>query len=315
MSDAGTPDAPATRPGVSVGVVGICGVTHVRRCLRALRAQAGAPPFEIVVAYDPALRDMSAAAREHPDIRFVANVDQRTPLELASRAIQETRGDVVLLTEDHCIPDADWVARLQAALTPDVAAAGGVVALGEGATGTDFAFYFVDFFRYAEPAADGPSPTLTVCNVAYRRADLDALPHPPWKTGGFHETAVNDALRARHGPLRLHPGARVTMRRHVTLRHAIRERYAFGRLFGCTRLAYAPASMRLAYRVLAPLLPAVLLGRMLRKAMASAGLRRQLVRGLVPLVLMVLAWSLGEWLGYLTATPPRDLTVAPEAAG
>lgn len=304
----------ADAPALSVGVVGICSAEHVERCLAALGRQSGTPAFEIVVAYDPALQDMDVVARAHPDIRFVANVDQRTPLELAARAILETRGHIVLLTEDHCIPDPDWVATLSAALAPEVAAAGGVVALADGASGTDFAFYFVDFFRYAEPALDGPSPTLTVCNVAYRRRDLDALPHPPWKTGGFHETAVNDALRARHGELRLCPAARVTMRRHVALGAAVRERYVFGRLFGATRLGYAPPRMKLAYRVLAPVLPALLLWRMVRKGLASPDLRRGLRRGGGPLVLMVLAWSLGEWLGYLTGRPPDDLTVAPEAA-
>ena len=39
---------------------------------------------------------------------------------------------------------------------------------------------------------------------------------------------------------------------------------------------------------------------------------RPLVGGCVPLTLMVLAWSWGEWLGYVTETRPRDLTVAAE---
>jgi hypothetical protein len=244
-------------------------------------------------------------------VRFVSNEGQRTPLELASRAIRETTGDVVLLTEDHCIPSPDWVRRMVEALVPGCAAAGGLVLQRAGVSATDFAFYFVDFFRYAEPATDGPSPTLTVCNVAYRRPDLDQIQDPPWREF-FHETAVNSALRAKFGPLRLTPDGRVVMSRHVKLGDAIRERYAFGRLFGSTRLASATPAMRLAYRLLAPALPPILLGRMLGKGLQSRQLFVDVLRSIVPLTLMVLAWSLGEWLGYLTGKAPADLTVAPE---
>lgn len=298
-------------PGLSVAVVGICSAAHLRRCLDALRSQEGAPAFEIVVAYDPHLQDVAALSLEYPEVRLVANQGQRTPLELASRAIRESRGEIILLTEDHCIPHPDWVKRLSESLEAGYGAAGGVVELAEGASGVDWAFYFVDFFRYADPVVDGPSPTLTVCNVAYRRRDLEALSDMSWKAF-FHETAVNDSLRDRVGPLRLSGGGRVTMRRHVRLRDALYERYAFGRLFGCTRLEHTRGARRWLYRLGAPALPPVLLGRMYRKAARSAVLRRQLLRGLIPLNLMVLAWSWGEWLGYLTQRRPQDLSVAQE---
>ena len=102
------------------------------------------------------------------------------------------------------------------------------------------------------------------------------------------------------------------MRRHVRLRDALIERYAFGRLFGCERLERTEGAMRAVYKLAAPVLPALLLSRMFRKAISSSRLRWRLVGGCVPLTLMVLAWSWGEWLGYVTETRPRDLTVAAE---
>jgi hypothetical protein len=94
----------------------------------------------------------------------------------------------------------------------------------------------------------------------------------------------------------------------------VRERYAFGRLFGCTRLAFTSPAMRAAYTLGAPLLPLLLLGRMARRALAAAPLRGPFLRALPALVAMVLAWSWGEWLGYLTRRRPADLTVAQELA-
>ena len=297
---------------VSVGVVGICGAGHLRRCLTALEKQIGVQSFEIVVAYDPALTDMSLLRGEFPAVRFVSNEGQRTPLELASRAIRETTREVVLLTEDHCIPAPDWVASMRAAIDTRCAAAGGLIVQEGDVTATDFAFYFVDFFRYAAATRVAPSPTLSVCNVAYRRSDLEQISDPPWRSF-FHETAVNTALRARFGPLLLTPSSRVVMHRHVALGDAIRERYAFGRLFGATRLASSSPSMRVVYKILSPVLPAVLLARMALAALKSPALLSRFIRGFVPLTLMVFAWTLGEWLGYLTGRTSADLTVAPEA--
>ena len=126
--------------------------------------------------------------------RVVANQGQRTPLELASLAVRESGGELVLLTEDHCVPAPDWVRNLSSAPRGQRGAVGGRVEIQPGATATDWAFYFVDFFRYAAPVAAGPSPSLTVCNVAYCRAELDQV-RDLWEST-FHETAkvVNSLL-------------------------------------------------------------------------------------------------------------------------
>ncbi len=308
-SSTSRPSTSAEAPRASVGVVAICGARELRRALEALAGQEGCELFETVVVADPQLAGLPAVVEAFPGVRLVANEGQRTPLELAGRAVRETSGDVVLLTEDHCVPDPGWVAALLAALAPGRAAAGGCVAVASGATALDWAFYFVDYFRYAEPLAEGPSPSLTVCNVAYRRRDLDQIAET-WREL-FHETAVNEALGRRFGQLWLTPRARVTVHRHPTLRDALYERYAFGRLYGGTRLGFVSRARALAYTVLAPALPVLLLGRMAKKALPSAALRRPFLRALGHLTLLVLAWTWGEWLGYLTRRRPRDLTVAP----
>jgi hypothetical protein len=197
-------------------------------------------------------------------------------------------------------------------LQQNCGAVGGTLEIRDEAGPTDWAFYFVDFFRYARPVKNPVSPTFTVCNVAYRRADLEAL-GIEWKTF-FLETAVHDALKER-GPLLLEERARVTMRRHVTLPSAIRERYVFGHLFGCSRLKLASRRDKWTYRLGSPLLPGLLLSRMASKALESPELRGRFLKSLGPLSLVVAAWSVGECLGYWTGTQPDDLRGAPEREG
>lgn len=298
-------------PSVTVAVVGICSADHLNRCLRGLSAQENAPQFDTVVVHDPHIGGISEVAARFPGVRVVANEGQRTPLELAARAVGEASGDIVLLTEDHCLPSIDWVSRLvQEVQVPGRAAVGGLVETDTDISSVDWAFYYVDFFRYSQAIPEGPSPSLTVCNVAYRREYLQAVT-PTWEDI-FHETAINDALRSRFGTLWLTPAARVRMRRRVKFGAAVYERYAFGRLFGCTRLEFGSAVRRLYYLLFSPALPALLLFRMGRKAAGDPAMRRRFARGLMPLTALVLAWSWGEWLGYLTRRRPGSLVVAPE---
>lgn len=295
---------------ITVGVVGICGAPHLRRCLAALDAQREAPAFDILVVYDPHLEDIAAMAPERPDVRFVANAGQRTPLELAARAVSEASGDLILLTEDHCVPAPGWVRAMADAQAEGRAVVGGTVEPLPGTTDADWAFYLVDYYRYMPPVPEGPSPTLTVCNASYR-ADRLAAVADVWREI-FHETAINDALRARFGTLWLRPDARVAMRRHVRFRDALYERYAFGRLFGCTRLAFQPGWRRGYYVALAPVLPLLLLGRMAKASLRSGANARRYLRALPFTTALVLAWSWGEWLGYLTRRRPGSELVAPE---
>ena len=304
----GTDPGPAVD--VTVAVIGICGVAHIGRCLDALAVQAGAPAFDVVVVFDPRLEGVYALEERFPDVRFVSNLEQRTPLDLAARAVRESTGDVVVLTEDHCVPERGWLACLVDALKPGRAAAGGAVEIAADADSLDWAFWFVDFFRYAPPIPEGPGASLTVCNVAYRRRDLDAIASV-WETT-FHETAVHREMADRFGSLWRAPGARVTMRRHVRFADALRERYAFGRLYGATRSTFIGRARWLTYAVLAPLLPVLLIGRMKLRALTTPGLRLPFVRALPALTGLVIAWSWGEWLGYVTRTEPASTAVAPE---
>jgi len=85
---------------------------------------------------------------------------------------------------------------------------------------------------------------------------------------------------------------------------------ALGRLFGCTRLRFVSARRRWLYVCLAPGLPALLLARMAAKAFRSPRSRLRYLRALPALTTLVVAWSWGEWLGYLTRRAPKEISLA-----
>lgn len=295
----------------TVAICAIAGADHLARCLAAVLGQEGAGPFEVLVIADPHLTGLEAVERRFPTVRLIRNEGQGTPIEIASRALREATGDIVVLTEDHCTPGAGWLQRLLAAHTDGRAAVGGAVQTSHNGDPVTWAFYLVDYYRYMRPFPEGPAPALTVCNVSYRRHHLEAV-RELWRET-FHETAVNAALADRFGVLWIVPDAVVTTRRTVRFDDAVYERYAFGRMFACNRNAFdASPGRRALYALLSPLLPPVIMWRMGQRAFRSRAAGRMYLRAFLPLLAMVLAWTWGEWLGYLTNRLPASVNAAPE---
>ena len=280
-------------------------------CLAALALQREPPSFEIVVAYD------EGARWERPrafgaDVVWVPAAP--SPPLLAAAAVRAARGDVVLLTEDHCEPGPDWVRRLHAAAVgsaSDAGAVGGPVTLTvSGPSNLEWAFHFSDFAPYVPPVKGGPSRSLSVCNVAYRRATLERL-GTEWAEA-FHEARVHAAIRREIGPLVMVPDAPVATGRRVRFAEALRERVALGRIYGAVRFADAPVVGR-GFRAVATLgLPLLLLARLARKSWRTPKAALRCLRALPHLVGLVCAWSFGEWVGLVTARAPLGVRIASE---
>lgn len=295
---------------LSVVLVAIGSLQHIARGLDALLAQRDAPKFETIVVADPHLGDLAPLRKKYPEAVILSREGCRTPIQLAAFGIGSANGERILLTEDSCIARADWVGRLASTEWRGRAAVGGVIEPTADISPAMWAFYFVDFFRYMKPAAEGPSPSLSVCNVAYHRSHLESVASV-WEKG-FHETEIHRSLQEKFGPLHLDPSAEVQVRRSVSFSDAVYERYAFGRLFAATRVASASPARRLYYLLFSPALPILLMGRMTARALGSRSALPLFIRALPSLLSMVFAWTWGEWLGYVTRRYPQRITTAPE---
>jgi hypothetical protein len=295
---------------MSVVVVAICSLPQLERSIRAIESQQCELTFEIIVTADPRLGDLGDLRARFPKVVFLSRPDCTTPIELTVMGVRAARGKRLVLTEDSCIASPGWLTAIAAVSSVGRGAVGGVVEAMPQVSSAMWAFCYVDFFKYMRPAAEGPAHTLSVCNVAYSRADLVAL-EGAWSKG-FVETEMHNMLQEKIGPLWFCPDAEVRVRRDVTFGDAVYERYAFGRLFGSTRVAQSPMKRRLWFAAVSPVLPLLLMSRMLGKARTDAGLMKRFTASLPALSAMTLAWSWGEWLGYVTGRRPRRVTTAPE---
>jgi hypothetical protein len=287
---------------ISVVVVTVESAERLRSCLTALQGQAP----EILVPWDGSHGPCSALQQEFPGVRFLpAGAAKQTCAQLRAQGIAHASGDIVAITEDHFTPAPDWCRRIAEAHREPHAAIGGAVEKQTPDTALSWAFYLADYLRYLDPR-EGPSAHLTDGNVTYKRAALIEIRHL-WEAE-FHENVVHAALAARGGSLWLSPRIVVRQKRAMTLRGAVRDRYAFGRLFGSTRVEGMKPAARLRLTLVCALLPAVLLMRIASHVLRTRRYTAAWLRAMPALVLISTVWAWGEFVGYVTARPDQSLS-------
>ncbi len=277
-------------------------------CLEALQQQTDAPPMEIIVPYHPFVSGIAGLRQRFPDVRFVEVTDLRTYTgrsgsrehhdELRARGLAVARGSLVGLIEDHAIPSPEWSARMVSAHRQGFAAVGGAIENGVDSP-LNWAVYFCDFLRYQNPLPEGKSAIASDANVTYKRAALN-LVRSVWQET-FHERDVNWALQSRGEELALAPRAVLFQnRRGLGFREAMKERYVWGRSYAATRIKSAAIVQRMLWAAFSPLLPILMLLRMALMAWKKRRTVGAFLKALPLTAALVVSWSAGEFLGYLT---------------
>lgn len=281
-------------PGVSVVVASFCGEAALGRCLASLSPQASGG--EVIVA---TAVEVGAPLRDRfPLVRFVEAPEGTSVFRLRSLGVRQARGRLVALTEDHCEVAPDWLRRLAAAHGAGHRVVGGPV---DNALPGIFAWalFLVEYGVLLPPLPEGPGRVLSGVNAAYARESLEAC-RSTWEEA-FHENEVHDALRAEHG---LHCVEAAWVRSHlrIGLREALAHLFRGGRQFGAYRGARIGQLKRLTLALAAPLVPGLLLWRIV-KALARRRPSRllTLLLGLPIVMLLLVAWSAGEVAGGLLA--------------
>lgn len=299
-------------PLLSVVVTIVDGGATLVRCLDALTRQQGAPQLEVIVPWDESVPGMEGLERRFPGLVFLPLGALRTQRPLRSPAGQHelydrrrsaglarARGDLVAILEDRGVPRPEWarqMAALHARLPHGVI--GGAIENARDRL-LNWAVYYCDFGRYQLPFEGGPRDFVSDVNICYKRQALEAT-RELW-AARYHETTVHWALRRRGETLYLSPEVAVDqMRDGLRLGALLGERFGWGRLFAYTRARETTPGRRLLLAGLSPALPPVLWIRHLRGRLSRGGGTARFLRAGPATFLLLVAWSAGELVGYLT---------------
>jgi len=282
-------DGASDGPAVSVVVVALTGAPALDRCLAALGPQCAAVDGELIVAAP------ADVLRDQPDRARQVIVPGGWSLVRAA-GVAAARGEVVVLTEDHCTPAPDWLAQLLGAHAQGVDVAGGPIRPSRGSPWM-WAVYLQEYGRFAGTSlAPG---RFSDCNVSYRRGVLEACRGAWWPS--YHQHAVDEATLASRRSWAWVPEAVVTDERALGFVAALGERARLGREYGAAR-ALTTSITRATVRL--PLAPLSMTARALATTWQH-GLDLRRTFGALPFAfLMALGWSWGEFRGAVHGAAP-----------
>lgn len=294
---------------IIIRIVG--GRYFLRRCLVRLTRDMQDCPMEVIVPFDSTVDGIAELEREFPQVLFVdmgdvgsvetgPSVAPHSLLDLRTTVgLSKGKGDILALLEDYGVPDADWCQQLLQAhrLYPHGVIGGAVEHAGTGLL--NWALYFLDFGRYQLPLHEGREDYLTDVNVSYKRSALESI-REIWSER-YNEVQVHWALVAKGVVLWQRPQAVVREDRgDLSFRDILAERFAWGRVFGYMRTQQISSVRRLVYIMAMPLIPLVVISRIVFKVLSSGRNLKWLLYSLPLIIILSVFWCLGELAGYLT---------------
>lgn len=287
----------ATLPDMSVVIASVNGRPYLEQCLAALGRQGGNVTAEVIVAdcVGPTVTEFVAA--EHPGVRLIAFGEPKSVPELRSAGILASRGRLIAITEDHCIPEPDWYQAIVRAHADHAnPAIGGAVDNAATDRIVDWAVYFCEYSNFISPVPEGVVHDLPGPNVSYKRTALDEM--ADLIKEGYWETFLHYRLEERGYQLWSDPQVRVLHKKHFGFRAFFAERFHYGRAFAGHRNEFSSLAKRLVYLALSPLLPPALIVRISRRVLSRKRHLGRFITALPVILLFMLAWAAGEWFGY-----------------
>ena len=276
----------------------------LQACLGSLLGQCQRLNAELLVARAGSGNEVAALAKMHPSVRFVAASADASIPQLRAIGMAQAQGDVVALTEDHCIADENWIEALMQTARGDADVIGGGIDNARRSRAVDWAAYFAEygFFSPNRPDGNQATPLLTGANVAYKRhviADVVG-----WAKDGEWENVAHSRLVAQGSMLRFARTAAIYQNQTYSLAAFCVDRYVHGRDYARKRLVEERPN-RWALFVASPMLPPLLTWRVARAAARSRW--GTFLRALPATFLFLTAWSVGEAVGYMRGpASPQD---------
>jgi hypothetical protein len=279
---------------------------RILETLNALRAQEGALAYEIIIAdrlHDSITERIRA---DYPEAQILPCAPE-TPLpEMRALALEEARGDFVVVTEDHCVPPPNWLASIYEAfqIAPaGTAAVGGAIENGVCGRALDWATFLCEYSAFVAPVRNGPTTSLPGMNIAYRRSCVSAL-DPAVLRRGFWETTVHPLFLEKGCVLYSSDAIRIVHKKKFSFSLFAHQRFLYSRYYAGLRLTQKQVAARALMCFLTLTLPPLLLFRITRNVFGKKQLLAELARALPSLTVFVLIWAAGEMVGY--AAGPGD---------
>ena len=226
-------EGPSPEFSILIGLVSTEDKARILETLASLRNQDGGHTYEVIIADRRDDAESAAVRSQFPEAQMITADASVSLPELRTMALDRSRGDYIVVTEDHCVPAHDWLQNISQAFTtaPDsTVAVGGCVENGVSDSALDWATFLCEYSYFLTPVAEGVTEVLPGMNVAYRRTVFDDLERG-LLTEGFWETTLHPLLVASGRTLFSTNKMRIYHCKKFSLRLFLSQRFIYSRYF------------------------------------------------------------------------------------
>jgi glycosyltransferase involved in cell wall biosynthesis len=287
-----------SKPRISVVLASKVGAPFIDQCLNSLAKEAAELEAEVIVVAAGRSSYAEHLAAAFPWTKVVHAADLSKVPALRRRGVDEAKGEIVAIIEEHCSAAPDWLNRALAAHSTGIyGAVGGPIVDYDYSRLRDWVVYFLEYNGALPPYPRGETFDLNDANIAYRREIL--ISHRNLLDDGYWPMTMHPTLISKGHKLLSVPDMIVHHRGPFNFGYYLHQRYLFSRAFAGVRAERQSAVRRAAYLVGAPFVPIVLLARMASRVVQKRCHVGRFVATLPLMIPALIVFVAGEWAGYL----------------
>jgi GT2 family glycosyltransferase len=282
---------------ISVVIPSVSGLPVIAECLDALSRQRGEIQAEVIVVNRCRNGTAQLIAERFPWVDLVSRGEQEGIPQLRAAGIERARGDIVVVTEDHCIAPDNWFEEIVRAHEAGYTVVGGSVENGCVQRVADWASFLCEYSQVMSPVPSGEVDDIPGNNASYDREVLSGVSEHIKKN--CWEYYLHEELRSKGVKFLSSPAIVVTHKKQFGVRFFFAQKFHYSRSFAAMRWTRLTVRARIFYLCATPLLPLLLVWRVSRQVLRKKRLYKELVLSLPLLSLFGVSYACGEFAGYL----------------
>jgi glycosyltransferase involved in cell wall biosynthesis len=281
------------QPTLSVVIASHYPISMTRRCIDAILQRAQG--VEIIVARDQSKDGYDSLKSSYPEVTWI-DAPTRCPVpELRFIGWQASSGEYIAFIEDDCIVSEDWLETALKHHRRGIAVVGGSLVADDYDNLVDWAMFLCEYARFTRAVAQKVK-SLPGNNTSYKRSVLSGQQDSFSCEKGIYDVFLNGRLTQVGVDLFFDADMAVKNINRWSLRNLTLGALHHGRCYAYMRLQKAGMPKRLLYAALTPLLPPLLMLKLLIAVSEGQYLSKYMCC-LPQTCLFYVLWASGEFLG------------------
>jgi len=272
----------------------------LERCLESLKDQKTDKPFEVIVVDSSSDGMATLIEKRFPNVRLYQFPERKFCGDARNVGLSVAEGEIVAFIDADSRADQNWANQILKAHQSSHLAIGGAIANGNPKSTIGWAAYFCEFSQWMPNAPSKPFRDIAGTNMSYKKRVFEEY-------GGFIEgtyssdTEFHWRLEKNGHVLQFVPSILVFHHNIDQLGRFLRHEFEHGRSFARVRMKSQDFSewRRLFYGTFFFLIPWWLLLKVGVRNLKNRIYFAHFLKICPLLILGLVAWSLGECVGYL----------------